>query len=74
MASLKETLDSLDSVIQTIETKKKTLDSANAAAKSALDDYTQTVNQAQSLRDDLMKSLSTVLPTNPSNVRVMGAK
>jgi predicted nucleic acid-binding Zn-ribbon protein len=64
----------LDSALQDLDSKKKVLDKANAAADKALSDYRSSMENAQSLRQQLTDSLAQVMPAMPDNVRVSGGK
>lgn len=70
MATFSEISAALDKALSSVKTKKDALDKANATAVTATNEYNDSVQSAQALRQQLTDALAEVLPTQPTRVRV----
>lgn len=69
--SFSQIADELSKAISNIEIKKKAFDEVSSAVSKASNEYQEAINNAQSLRDMLNKSLNDTMgdPSNSGRVR-----
>lgn len=70
MPTFKELADVLDSTLKNVSEKKLALDAANKTAERASDAYQDSMNKAQSLRQQVTDALEKSLGASHDNVKI----